>query len=153
MFILINDTTNKISGIYGVRATMEGQRTLEISNEDYLRVKDADLDAFIIDEEDNIIEDPTYQERQEQKEQDRINRLKMTPLDFIKLLKSTGLTKADIDTYLSANPDLDDELHYCQYVYCGIVRQLVPITYKDVTITDEMVVAAFLAKQGEPYNG
>ena len=82
----------------------------------------------------------------EQIEQDKINRLTMTALDFIGVLKSAGLTSQQIEDYLNANLEIKHQLQYCQNVYCGVVRQLVPLEVEGITITDEMVVAAFKAK-------
>lgn len=84
----------------------------------------------------------------EQKEQDKINMLTMTALDFIGVLKSAGLTSQQIEDYLNANLEIKHQLQYCQNVYCGVVRQLVPLELDGITITDKMVVAAFKAKHG-----
>ena len=84
----------------------------------------------------------------EQIEQERINMLTMTALDFIGVLKSAGLTSQQIEDYLNAHLDVKHQLQYCQNVYCGIVRQLVPLEVEGITITDEMVVTAFKAKHG-----
>ena len=82
----------------------------------------------------------------EQIEQERINMLTMTALDFIGVLKSAGLTSQQIEDYLNTHLDVKHQLQYCQNVYCGIVRQLVPLEVEGITITDEMVVTAFKAK-------
>lgn len=82
----------------------------------------------------------------EQIEQGRINMLTMTALDFINVLKSAGLTSQQIEDYLNTHLDVKHQLQYCQNVYCGIVRQLVPLEVEGITITDEMVVTAFKAK-------
>ena len=81
-------------------------------------------------------------------EQDKINMLTMTALDFIGVLKSAGLTSQQIEDYLNANLEIKHQLQYCEKVYCGVVRQLVPLEVEGITITDEMVVAAFKAKHG-----
>ena len=81
-------------------------------------------------------------------EQDKINMLTMTALDFIGVLKSAGLTSQQIEDYLKANLEIKHQLQYCEKVYCGVVRQLVPLEVEGITITDEMVVAAFKAKHG-----
>lgn len=86
----------------------------------------------------------------EVKEQEIINNLKMTALDFINVLKSTGLTAQQIEDYLNANIDLKQQLTYCQNVYCGIVRQLLPIELDGVEVTDDIIVNAFKAKNKEP---
>ena len=85
---------------------------------------------------------------QNKKEQDKINMLTMTALDFIGVLKSAGLTSQQIEDYLNANLEIKHQLQYCEKVYCGVVRQLVPLEVEGITITDEMVVAAFKAKHG-----
>lgn len=82
----------------------------------------------------------------EQKEQDKINMLTMTALDFIGVLKSAGLTSQQIEDYLNTHLDVKHQLQYCQNVFCGVVRQLVPLEVDGITITDEMVVTAFKAK-------
>ena len=84
----------------------------------------------------------------EQIEQERINMLTMTALDFIGVLKSAGLTSQQIEDYLNTHLDVKHQLQYCQNVYCGIVRRLVPLEVEGITITDEMVVTAFKAKHG-----
>lgn len=83
------------------------------------------------------------------KEQDAINNLKMTALDFVNVLKITGLTDEQIEEYLNKNLSVKHQLQFCQNVYCGIVRQLLPIELDGVKVTDEMIVAAFKAKNGE----
>lgn len=83
---------------------------------------------------------------QNKKEQDEINMLTMTALDFIGVLKSAGLTSQQIEDYLNANLEIKHQLQYCQNVYCGVVRQLVPLEVEGITITDSMVVDAFRAK-------
>lgn len=83
---------------------------------------------------------------QEEREQDRINHLTMTALDLIKLLQTFGLSLPVIQGYLDANPELQIQLTYCKDVYCGVVRQLCPVTVEGITITDEMIVQAFKEK-------
>lgn len=82
----------------------------------------------------------------EQKEQDKINMLTMTALDFIGVLKSAGLTSQQIEDYLNTHLDVKHQLQYCQNVFCGVVRQLVPLEVDGITITDEMIITAFKAK-------
>lgn len=85
---------------------------------------------------------------QNKREQDKINMLTMTALDFIGVLKSAGLTSQQIEDYLNANLEIKHQLQYCEKVYCGVVRQLVPLEVEGITITDSIVVAAFKAKHG-----
>ena len=82
-------------------------------------------------------------------EQKRIARLTMTALDFIGVLKQTGLTALQIKEYLDANIELDMQLKYCQNVYCGVVCQLCPLSFGDITITQEDIIRAFRVKNGE----
>ena len=85
-------------------------------------------------------------EEKERIEQERINRLTMTPLDFLNFLKSTGLTDRDVDNYLATNINVKHQLQYCQNVYCGVAKSLMPIEYAGIVITAEMVEEAFKAK-------
>ena len=114
----------------------------------------SDYAGLEIKETDRPIVDYTFADTEEfiaaqnKKEQDKINMLTMTALDFIGVLKSAGLTSQQIEDYLNANLEIKHQLQYCQNVYCGVVRQLVPLEVEGITITDEMVVAAFKAKHG-----
>lgn len=84
----------------------------------------------------------------EEMERQRIANLTMTALDFINFLRSCGLSLADIKSYLAMNEELDTQLTYCQNVYCGVAKAIMPITYKGITITAEMVEQAFKDKHG-----
>ena len=85
-------------------------------------------------------------EEKEEIEQERINNLKMTALDFIGVLQSFRLTLEQINTYLENNLSVKMQLTYCQNVYCGVAKSLMPIEYEGVTITAKMVEDAFKAK-------
>ena len=86
-------------------------------------------------------------EKEAQKEQDKINHLTCTALDIATLIKTLGLTDAEILQFLNANPSIQLQLTLCKDVYCGVVRQLCPIKLsEELTLTDEMVVAFFKKK-------
>lgn len=87
-------------------------------------------------------------EEVQQKEQERINNLTMTPLDFIGVLQSLGLTLEQINAFLESNLNIKMQLTYCNSVYCGVVKSFLPITIGELTITPEMVESAFIAKNG-----
>ena len=99
-----------------------------------------------------IIENPNYEEAKRQKEEERIANLTMTALDFINFLKNVGLTDQDIEDYLNANLAVKHQLQFCQNVYCGVAKALMPIKYNGITITAEMVENAFRIKNGEGGN-
>ena len=81
------------------------------------------------------------------KEQDKINHLTMTALDFVTYIKKAGVSDEIILQYLQANPSVQLQLTLCQNVYCGVVRQLCPLKITEtLTLTDEMVVAFFKKK-------
>ena len=149
MFLSV--ANNKIIGINAVSYSEQGIdypiTNIEVSDEVYNNFI-ADNDRYIYSDG-AIIENPDYEEIKRQKEQERINNLTMTALDFINVVKSLGLSDVDIDEYLQANIPLKNQLTYCQNVYCGVVRNLVPLEGKGKTITDEMVVRAFKVKNGE----
>ena len=81
-----------------------------------------------------------------QQEQDRINNLSMTALDFIKALQSFGLTLEQINAYLETNLAAKMQLTYCQNVYYGIVKALMPVTVGDINITADIIEKAFKVK-------
>jgi len=89
------------------------------------------------------------QELENKKEEDRINNLTMTPLDFIKSLRTLGLTLTQINEYLESNLEVETQLKYCQNVYCRVVKQLCPITVGEVEITSDMVESLFKEKNEE----
>ena len=96
----------------------------------------------------DITDTPEYIAKKEKEEQERVNNLTMTALDFIGVLQSFGLTLEQINTYLESNLPVKMQLTYCQNVYCGVAKALMPITYEGITITADMVEAAFKAKEG-----
>lgn len=93
-----------------------------------------------------LIINPDYKAEEQAKEQERINNLTMTPLDFIKVLQSFGLTLQKINEFLESNLDIKMQLTYCSNVYCGIVKSFLPTTIEGITITPEMVEQAFKVK-------
>lgn len=96
-----------------------------------------------------IVENPNYEEVKRQKEEERIANLTMTALDFINFLKNVGLTDQNIEDYLNANLAIKHQLQFCQNVYCGVAKALMPIQFSGITITAEMVETAFRIKNGE----
>ena len=80
-------------------------------------------------------------------EQDKINHLTMTALDFVTYIKKAGVSDEIILRYLQANPSVQLQLTLCQNVYCGVVRQLCPIKItEELILTDEQVVNMFKDK-------
>ena len=79
---------------------------------------------------------------------EEINNLTITALDFINFLKQAGLTDIQIEEYLNANISIKHQLQFCQNVYCGVAKALMPITFEGITITAEMVEHAFKIKNG-----
>lgn len=138
---------SKIIGASQCPCVSEELQNIEVTEELYNSWLE-DKDRYIY-QDGEIVENPDYEEIKRQKEQERINNLTMTALDFINVVKSLGLTDEDIDEYLQANIPLKNQLTYCQNVYCGVVRNLVPLEVKGKTITDEMVIRAFKVKNGE----
>lgn len=81
------------------------------------------------------------------KEQDRINHLTMTALDFVTYIKKSGVSDEIILQYLQSNPSVQLQLTLCQNVYCGVARQLCPIKItEELILTDEQVVNMFKDK-------
>ena len=96
-----------------------------------------------------MVPNPNYEQEEEEKEKERINNLTMTPLDFIKVLEVFGLTLERINAFLESNLEIKIQLTYCSSVYCGVVKTFLPIEIDGITITAEMVEAAFIHKNEE----
>ena len=116
---------------------------IEISEDIY-----NDSDMYIW-QDGELVVNPNYEAEQAAKEEERVNKLTMTALDFIVVLQSFGLTLEQINAYLEANLSVKMQLTYCQNVYCGVAKSLMPITVGDITITADMVEIAFRLKNGE----
>ena len=124
-------------------------------------LNNADIDETIFDDfleypthykinaRNKIVYNSKWEEEEAEAEAQRINMLTMTPLDFIGVLQTFGLTLEQIDAYLTANLSVKIQLTYCNLVYCGVAKSLMPITFGDITITAEMVEQAFRIKNGE----
>lgn len=138
-------TDNKLNGKGQCPVSGENTFSVEIAQEVY-----NDFDRYMWNDTE-IVLNPNYEEEQRQKEQERINQLTMTALDFINFLKQVGLTDEMIEVYLNNNLNVKHQLQFCQNVYCGVAKQIFtePITIGNVTITADMVELAFRIKNGE----
>lgn len=133
---------------YGQLETLENWgKTLIFQCED--EIYEEFLQGKRIWQDNELVINPNYEAEQAQKEAERINKLTMTALDFIGVLQSFGLTLEQINAYLEANLAVKIQLTYCQNVYCGVAKSLMPITFEDITITADMVETAFRVKNGE----
>lgn len=104
----------------------------------------------VIYQDGEIILNPNYKQEQEQKEKDRVNRLTMTPLDLIKAVKTLGISDEQVEAFLNNNLAIKHELQFCQNVYCGIVKQFLPVEISEgVMLTEELVEHLFKVKNGE----
>lgn len=97
-------------------------------------------------QKDKLILNPNYEKEKQQQEENRLNNLTMTALDFINVVKEAGATSEEIKEYLNKNADLELQLICCKDVYCGVVRKLLPLEIANITLTDNMIVDAFKAK-------
>ena len=110
-----------------------------------LPIQETQEGYVIYDSELMTVEEMT--EKEAQKEQDKINHLIMTALDFVTYIKKAGVSDEIILQYLQANPSVQLQLTLCQNVYCGVVRQLCPIKItEELILTDEQVVNMFKDK-------
>lgn len=149
-FFIKDNVINGIGQCMCANADIENIETTEEVFNDY---RNDNLKYLWNGEE--IVLNPNYEHDKEQKEQERINNLTMTALDFIGALEHFGLDYVtQIKPFLEANPELDKQLKYCQNVWCGVAKQIFrePLTLGDVTITADMVEIAFRLKNGEVIN-
>lgn len=122
--------------IFLARETME-ELLQDLMSMNYAIVEETDIDYQMYDGEYRTPEEI------EQLEQERINNLSMTPLDFIKVLQSLGLTLEQINAFLDSNIEIKTQLLYCNHVYCGVVKQFLPITIGGIEITAQMIEQIF----------
>lgn len=107
-------------------------------------------DEYALDDDEYVLKDEKWEEKVRAKEQDRVNRLTMTPLDLIKAVKTLGISDEDVETFLNSNLAIKHELQFCQNVYCGIVKQFLPVEIREgVMLTEELVERLFKVKNGE----
>lgn len=142
---------NKINGCGEVPAIDETTINYEITDEFYLEFQE-NPDKYIWDiETQEPVIDADYEQKQAEKEAERVAKLTMTSLDFINFLEASGLTLEEITAWLDMPENLrvKTQLMYCQNVYCGVACSLMPIQMNDVEITTDMVIQAFKAKYGE----
>lgn len=105
------------------------------------------LNYIIEEQEDKLIALGYTDEEKVQQEEDKINHLTMTALDFVTYIKKAGVSDEIILQYLQSNPSIQLQLTLCQNVYCGVVRQLCPIKItEELTLTNEQVVNMFKDK-------
>ena len=110
----------------------------------------ANDNGYEVKETVNSLEAWGYTEAEKQKqEQEQINNLTMTPLDFIKVLESLGLSLTEINAFLDSHIEIKTQLTYCNLVYCGVAKSFLPITIGELTITPEIIEQAFILKNKE----
>ena len=118
------------------------------------KIEETETALFALEDNEVMVDgepqiNPDYEEKQRQAEEERVNNLTMTALDFLKVLYSIGLTREQVHNYLYEHPELDEQLKYCQNVWCGVVKQLCPIVIGETEITVQMVEQAFKVKNRE----
>lgn len=127
--------------VFLARETME-ELLQDLMSMNYAIVEETDIDYQMYDGEYRTPEEI------EQLEQERINNLSMTPLDFIKVLQSLGLTLEQINAFLDSNIEIKTQLLYCNHVYCGVVKQFLPIEIGGIEITADMIEQIFNRMEG-----
>ena len=118
------------------------------------KIEETETALFALEDNEIMVDgepqiNPDYEEKQRQAEEERVNNLTMTALDFLKVLYTIGLTREQVHNYLDEHPELDEQLKYCQNVWCGVVKQLCPIVIGETEITVQMVEQAFKVKNRE----
>ena len=132
--VLVDENLERLQNTIAIMPQYEG-----------LEIQEVEEGYVIYNSELMTVEEMT--EKEAQKERERLNHLTCTALDIVTLIKTLGLTDAEIVQFLNANPSLRLQLTLCKDVYCGVVRQLCPLKISDtVTLTDEMVVSFFKKK-------
>ncbi len=141
--LLISDTKEALERFYN--------HVLELP-EDYVFNKYIVTDVEIETPEGMITEqqllpNPNYEQEEAQKEYERVQNLKMTPLDFLKALEAFGITYETVKQIMDANPLVDREMRFCQNVYRKhpMIAQFASM----YGITDEQLDYIFKKANGE----
>ena len=143
----IKDENDKIALFDNNRQKLENTIAIMPQYKDCEILQTLDGDT-IVDFE--LITNEEAEEKAKAKEQDRINRLTMTPLDLIKAVKTLGVSDEDIEAFLNSNLAIKHELQFCQNVYCGIVKKFLPVEISEgIMLTEELVEHLFKVKNGE----
>lgn len=103
--------------------------------------------GYYICMEDNITDgtiNPNYEQELLEREQEKINNLHVTPLDFIKMLTAIGITSKQIDSFLNNNIEIKQQLTFCNHVYCGIVKSFAPFKIGTIEITAQQIEQLFI---------
>jgi hypothetical protein len=98
---------------------------------------------------DVLIPNPEWENIKRQKEEEHLDRLRMTALDLITAIKNLGVTDQQIEDFLNNNLNIKHQLQFCQHVYFGVVKQLLPLNIGGKEITVDVVENLFKAKNGE----
>ena len=86
------------------------------------------------------------QEAQE-KERERVMKLHMTPLDFLKALIKIGITYETVKQIMEANPEVEMEMKFCQNVYRG--HPMIEQFAQQFGVSDETLDYIFKKANGE----
>lgn len=140
------------SEIIGASQCKSGEPIIDVEvSEELYNLWKEDNDRYIY-KDGEIIENPDYEEIKRQKEQEHINNLTMTAQDLLDMIHNLGVSWDSIDDYLNKHKELKLRLTTCQNVFCGVLRQLLPLDIDGVEITDEMIVRAFEIKNSQNIN-
>ena len=102
---------DKIDGIGQCPCSGDGITCVEITEEIY-----NNIDHYIWDGSE-ITLDPDYDEKQRQKEQERIKMLSCTKRDFALLLQEQGVTYSQLKTLIAQNEQAQLEWELCERLY------------------------------------
>ena len=83
----------------------------------------------------------------QQKEYERVMKLHMTPLDFLKALNKIGITYETVKQIMEANPEVEMEMKFCQNVYRG--HPMIEQFAQQFGVSDETLDYIFKKANGE----
>lgn len=104
-------------------------------------------DGYIISSNYKLITVEEFRREQAQKEQERIMKLHMTPLDFLKALNKIGITYETVKQIMEANPEVEMEMKFCQNVYRG--HPMIIQFAQQFNVPDETLDYIFKKANGE----
>ena len=130
---------DKIIGKGQCPCTTDGIVSFEITREVY-----NDIERYIWNGED-IVSDPDYEEKQAQKERERINMLSLTKREvFLALYKDKGITPEQIKTQITS-PEALIEFEYANEYFRG--NPLIDAIGQSLGYTSEQMDELFINKE------
>lgn len=135
---------NKIVLFHTDRQVLENTKRFSVDYKD-TEIQETEEGYTIVDFKLVTIEEA--EQEAQQKERERVMKLHMTPLDFLKALNKIGITYETVKQIMEANPEVEMEMKFCQNVYRG--HPMIEQFAQQFGVSDETLDYIFKKANGE----